>query len=80
MDALRETQRAALETSTRRAVDAMGKAVNTLSVIMDSAEAPAAARVSAARAVLENGVRLVETLDLAARVAALEGRDVEKSY
>jgi hypothetical protein len=47
-------------------------AVETLEAIMQDSEAPASARVSAAKAVLEMAIKAVELEDLEARITALE--------
>jgi hypothetical protein len=44
----------------------------TLAVIMGNEAAPAAVRVSAARAILDAAPKVIELGDLAARLAALE--------
>ena len=62
----------ALSQATTRAVAAMTEALSTLEAIHSDADAPAGARVSAARAILDAGPRLREALDLAERVATLE--------
>jgi hypothetical protein len=51
---------------------ATGEAVETLRAVMQDAEAPASARVSAARTVLETAVKAVELEDLEARIATIE--------
>jgi len=71
---LRRAQDEALGQATRQAVGTLGEALETLRDVMARPSAPASARVAAARAVLEVGLRLAETLDLAERVAALEER------
>jgi DNA-binding MurR/RpiR family transcriptional regulator len=48
------------------------EAVATLLAIATNPEAPAAARVTAARTILDTSIRAVELEDLAARVEALE--------
>jgi hypothetical protein len=53
---------------------ATGEAVETLRSVMQDAEAPASARVSAAKAILETSVKGIEIEDLAARIAALEAQ------
>ncbi|MBI4757842.1 MAG: hypothetical protein HY783_02400, partial [Chloroflexi bacterium] len=70
--ALKQEQASNLAGVTRRSVAAMTDALSTLREITRNAEAPWAARVSAARAILECGLRFTEALDLAERVAALE--------
>ena len=52
---------------------AAGEAVKTLLSLQDPA-APAAVRLGAARAILELGVKLRETAELAERIAALEAQ------
>jgi hypothetical protein len=49
-----------------------GEAVETLHSVMQDADKPASARVTAARAVLDLALRATELEELAARVAALE--------
>jgi hypothetical protein len=70
-------------TTARRAVvqqaivqlqSACGEAVETLRVIMRDPEAPASARVSAAKTILETAVKAVELEDLEARLTALEAQ------
>jgi hypothetical protein len=50
----------------------MGRAVKALMEIIESKDAPASSRVSAARTILEFGIRAVEVEDLEKRVAQLE--------
>lgn len=50
----------------------MSAAVDTLRTVMADPEAPASARVSAARAVLELGLRAVESEDFEERIKNLE--------
>ncbi|MBR2310509.1 MAG: hypothetical protein IKA47_08275 [Oscillospiraceae bacterium] len=52
----------------------IGEAVEALSEIMNDGEAPKAARVQASRAILEYGIKTVETLDILPRLEALENR------
>lgn len=52
--------------------EAMTDAVAVLTAIMKEDATSATARISAARSVLEYGMKLTELTDLAARVAALE--------
>lgn len=49
-------------------------ASKTLREVCEDKEAPASARVSAARAIIDGAVKAVELQDLAARVEELEGR------
>ena len=67
-EARRETVRKAIGTL-QRAAD---EAVKTLRDVMKDKEAPASARVSAARTVIETSLKAVELEDLAARVEKLE--------
>ena len=56
----------------RRLACQMGAALDALSEVMEDTAAHPGARVSAARAVLESGLRLAELVSLSARVAELE--------
>ena len=69
---LRRLQDARLHGLTRQALAAAGAALAVLQAVAEDAAQPAAARVSAARAVLDTAARLLETADLAERVEALE--------
>ena len=75
-DAFQTAYRAARREVVRQAVAhlqrASGEAVHTLQAIMGNAEAPASARVSAARTVLDTAIKAVELEDLEARIAMLE--------
>ena len=51
---------------------ATGEAVETLRKVMQAADAPASARVSAAKTIFETAVKAVELEDLEARIVALE--------
>ena len=64
----------AMGAATRRAVQAMSGALETLEAVHADGEAPTGARVAAARAILEAGPKLREALDLAQRVAELEAK------
>lgn len=57
----------------RRAQAAAGKALDTLVEVAENADNPPAARVSAARALLEQSDKATELLDVLARLDALEG-------
>ena len=57
---------------TRRTVDAIAGALDTLRAVQGDDDASPSARVAAARTVMQAGPRLRETNDLAARVTALE--------
>jgi hypothetical protein len=72
--ALRQGRRAAVEHSATRLQAIAADAVDALSAVMSDPKAPAAARVTAAKAVIELAQRGVDLDDLAARVAALEAK------
>jgi len=78
--ALRKQQADALAAVTRRSVDAMPGALLTLVQIHRDEAKPPGARVSAARAVLESSLRFAETVDLEARVTALEEAQQDGRY
>ena len=61
-----------LDAACKALQEAMTDAVDVLTNIMQDAENSPQSRISAARSVLEYGVKLTELTDLAARVAALE--------
>jgi len=67
-----------MKQAARRAVAAMGAALATLEEIHADAEAPAGARVSAARAILENAARLSGDIDVIERLEALEAAQAQK--
>ncbi len=77
-DALRQEQQGALAEVTRQSVKAMTGALGVLVDVTTAPDAPWAARVSAARAILESGLRFTETIDLEARVSKLENAEGEK--
>jgi hypothetical protein len=70
--AYREARRAVVQQAITQVQRATGEAVETLRSVMQDAEAPASAKVSAAKAILETAVKAVELEDLEARLAALE--------
>jgi DNA-binding MurR/RpiR family transcriptional regulator len=70
--AYREARRAVVQQAITQVQRATGEAVETLRNVMQDPEAPASARVSAARVVLETAVKAVELEDLEARILALE--------
>jgi phage terminase small subunit len=72
--ALAERQTAVLGHASRRLAREMGAAMDVLCQIMRDEGASDGARVSAARAVLDSGLRLAELVTLAERVAAIEDR------
>lgn len=61
-----------LDAACKALQESMTDAVDVLTDIMKETRASAANRISAARSVLDYGVKLTELTDLAARVAALE--------
>jgi hypothetical protein len=72
--AYREARRAVVQHAIVQVQRATGEAVETLRSVMHDADAPASARVSAAKAILETAVKAVEVEDLEARFAALEAQ------
>ena len=70
--AYRTARRHVVQHAVAQVQQATSMAVATLEAIMQDAEAPASARVSAAKAVLDTAIKGVELEDLAARIAALE--------
>jgi len=52
--------------------------VETLRSVMQDKDAPASAKVSAAKAILETAIKAVELEDLEARIAALEAQSQER--
>jgi hypothetical protein len=65
-------KRRVVEQAVARCQKGMGTAVYTLEGIMTDSEAPASARVSAARTMLDLGMKAIEIEDLAERIARLE--------
>jgi hypothetical protein len=72
--AYREARRAVVQHAIVAVQRATGEAVETLRGVMHDAEAPASARVSAAKSILDTAVKAVELEDLEARIAALEAQ------
>src|SRR4029450_4576524 len=72
--AYREARRAVVQHAITQVQRATGEAVETLRSVMQDAEAPASAKVSAAKTILETAVKGIEIEDLAARIAALEAQ------
>jgi hypothetical protein len=70
--AYREARRAVVQHAITQVQQATGEAVETLRSVMQDAEAPASAKVSAAKTILETAVKAVELEDLEARIVALE--------
>lgn len=71
---LAERQNTALAHVTRRLTGSMLEAIQTLESIHLAEGNPATARVSAARAILDSGLRYAELVSLSERVAELERR------
>ena len=61
-----------LDAACKALQEAMTDAVDVLTTIMKESDTSPGTRISAARSVLDYGVKLTELTDLAARVAALE--------
>jgi hypothetical protein len=74
----REAKQQAISQAVTRLQQAAGRAVDALEEIMADPEAREAARVSAARAVLELAFKAVETDDLTARIEKLEQMLLER--
>ena len=72
--AYREARRAVVQQAITQVQHATGEAVETLRAVMQDSEAPASAKVSAAKTILETAVKAVELEDLEARIAALEAQ------
>jgi len=68
----REARRQLVETTFAHIQRNGERASKVLIEIAESKDAPAASRVAAARAILEQGVKGVETLDIAERIEKLE--------
>jgi DNA-binding transcriptional MerR regulator len=71
-EAYREARRQVVQHAIARLQQVTGEAVETLRQVMQDGNAPASAKVSAARTVLEMAVKAVELEDLEARIADLE--------
>ena len=63
---------ALLQDASRKARAATGAAIDTLQTVMQDAETPAAAKVSAAKTLIDSALRLTEAVDTETRLAALE--------
>jgi len=68
----REARRAVVQHAIAQVQHATGEAVETLRSVMQDAEAPASARVSAAKAILDTALKGIDIDDLEVRIAALE--------
>lgn len=72
--AYNEARRQLVTTAAGRISSRIGRAADTLGEVMDNTEAPASARISAARAILEYGLKYGELVDVTRRVDELEAR------
>lgn len=70
--ALKEAKKQCVEGAVSKLSQICDEAVKNLRDIMNNPEVPASARVSAAKCVLDSGLKGVELDDLEARLAALE--------
>lgn len=61
-----------VEDATRQAQQAISPALSTLREIVEDREEDAQARISAARAILSHGLKLIETTDILNRLQELE--------
>ena len=78
-NAYRKTRADSVKQAVAQIQAAMGTAVQTLIEIMEDTEAPASSRVSAAKTMLETGIRAVEVEEIEARLAAIEKIIKEKN-
>jgi hypothetical protein len=70
--AYREARRAVVQHAIVQVQRATGEAVETLRNIMQDADAPASARASAAKTILDTAIKAIELEDLEQRIVALE--------
>src|SRR5262245_13125075 len=70
--AYREARRAVVQHAIVQVQQATGEAVETLRQVMQAADAPASAKVSAAKTILETAIKAVELEDLETRIVTLE--------
>ena len=78
--AYQDARRQVVQHAIAQVQQATGEAVETLRNVMQDTDAPASARVSAAKIILEVAVKGIELEDLAARIEALEQQQVEGRY
>ena len=71
-------QKCTLDNACKALQSALTDAVDVLKAIMNDTDTSPGSRITAARSVLEYGVKLTELTDLAARVAALEAREASR--
>lgn len=74
----REARRQVVQQAIVQVQDACGEAVKTLRAIMQESAAPASARVSAAKTILDTAVKAVELEDIEQRLASLEAQSQER--
>lgn len=79
LDRYREAFGNLVQDATRQAQQAIAPALDTLREIVEDKEAPAQARIQAARSTLEYALRLSEQLDVVERIQALENTIKETS-
>lgn len=77
--AYRDGRRRLVEASAARLTSDSAAASKVLLKIAEDDKAPASARVAAARAIIENAVKAVETLDLEPRLKEIEKRLAEQN-
>jgi hypothetical protein len=70
--AYRDARRQVVQQAIVQVQQTTGDAVETLRTVMQDPEAPASARVSAARVVLDTAIKAIELEDLEQRIVALE--------
>jgi hypothetical protein len=70
----REARRHVVQQAIAQVQQATSEAVEALRAIMSNGDAPASARVSAAKAVLETALKAVELEDIEQRLQALEAQ------
>ena len=70
--AYRDARRQVVQQAIVQVQRATGEAVETLRGVMQGTDAPASAKVSAAKTILETALKAVELEDLEGRIAALE--------
>lgn len=74
LEAYNDARRQLVTTAAGRISSRIGRAVDTLGEVMDDGEVPAAARISASRAILEYGLKYGELVDVIRRVDEIEER------
>lgn len=70
--AYRDACRGMVESATRQAQQSLDSAISTLREICENEEAAAGSRISAARTILEFGLRMTELWDILATLAKIE--------